>query len=77
MAGEVLAHFLTNFAGFAAAGGAGAAGAVALREVLSAAVYIVLFVAYGIYLLGAYKPNILHQNPQRCGPAFIFLRSGI
>ena len=47
----ILAHFLTNFAGFLASGGAGSTGPVALREMVFAAVYIVLFSAYGIYLL--------------------------
>ena len=47
----ILAHFLTNFAGFMAAGGAGAAGPVAVREILFSAVYIVLFSVYGTYLL--------------------------
>lgn len=47
----ILAHFLTNFAGFMAAGGAGATGPVAVREMVFAAVYIVLFSVYGAYLL--------------------------
>lgn len=51
----ILAHFLTNFAGFMAAGGAGATGPVAAREIIFSAVYIVLFSAYGIYLLRSHK----------------------
>lgn len=51
----IVAHFLTNFAGFMAAGAAGATGPVAAREVLFSAVYIVLFGAYGTYLLRACK----------------------
>jgi len=47
----ILAHFLTNFAGFMAAGGAGATGPVAVREIVFSAVYIILFSVYGTYLL--------------------------
>lgn len=47
----ILAHCLTNFAGFMAANGAGLEGPVALREFVFAASYIVLFSAYGIFLL--------------------------
>ena len=47
----ILAHFLTNFVGFMAAGGAGATGPVAVREMVFAAAYIVVFGTYGIYLL--------------------------
>ena len=47
----ILAHFLTNFAGFMAASGPGAAGSVALREMMFTAVYISVFSAYGVYLL--------------------------
>lgn len=47
----ISAHILTNFAGFMAAGGAGATGPIALRDFIFAAVYIVLFTTYGIYLL--------------------------
>lgn len=47
----ILAHSLTNFAGFIAAGGTGLGGAVALREFVFAAAYIVLFSTYGLYLL--------------------------
>jgi len=47
----ILAHFLTNFAGFMAAGSAGLDGPIALREFVFAATYIVLFSVYGIYLL--------------------------
>jgi membrane protease YdiL (CAAX protease family) len=51
----ILAHFLTNFAGFMAAGSAGSEGPVAVREMVFAAVYIVLFSAYGVYLLRSRK----------------------
>lgn len=51
----ILAHFLTNFAGFMATGAAGATGPVAVREIVFSAVYIVLFSAYGVYLLRANK----------------------
>ena len=47
----VAAHTLTNFAGFIAAGGAGSAGAVATRDMLFAAVYVVLFSLYGLFVL--------------------------
>lgn len=52
----ILAHFLTNFAGFMAAGSAGAAGPIALRDYIFAAVYISLFTAYGVYLL---RPSVI------------------
>lgn len=47
----ILAHFLTNFAGFLAVGGAGSDGPVAVREFAFAAAYIILFGAYGVFLL--------------------------
>jgi membrane protease YdiL (CAAX protease family) len=47
----ILAHFLTNFAGFLAIGGTGSTGPATVRETVFAAVYIVLFSVYGIYLL--------------------------
>ena len=53
----ILAHFLTNFAGFIAAGGTGSTGPVTVREVVIAAVYIVLFSTYGIYLLRSHRIN--------------------
>lgn len=53
----ILAHCLTNFAGFMAANGAGLAGPVAMREFIFAAAYIALFSAYGIYLLRQLPPN--------------------
>lgn len=49
----ILAHFLTNFVGFLAAGGAGSDGPVAVREFAFAAAYIILFGAYGVFLLRA------------------------
>jgi membrane protease YdiL (CAAX protease family) len=55
----ILAHFLTNFAGFMAAGSAGAAGPIALRDYIFAAVYIFLFTAYGIYLL---RPSVTRSG---------------
>lgn len=58
----ILAHFLTNFAGFLAAGGAGATGPVALREMIFAAVYIILFGAYGIYLLRSCDAEFHHKR---------------
>ena len=54
----ILAHFLTNFAGFMAAGGTGAVGAVALREIMFTAVYIFVFSAYGVYLLRSNQRGI-------------------
>ena len=59
----ILAHFLTNFAGFMAAGAAGATGAVAMREMIFAAVYIVLFSSYGVYLLRSER-RFSHVNTQ-------------
>jgi membrane protease YdiL (CAAX protease family) len=58
----ILAHFLTNFAGFMAAGGAGNAGPVAVREMVVTAVYIAIFSAYGVYLLRA-KDLLLIWRP--------------
>jgi membrane protease YdiL (CAAX protease family) len=57
----VMAHALTNFAGFIAAGGAGGNGPVATGEMVLATVYIVLFSVYGWYVLrlarmGAARP---------------------
>ena len=59
----ILAHFLTNFAGFMAAGGAGSTGPVAMREMIFAAVYIVLFSSYGVYLLRSER-RFSHVNTQ-------------
>ncbi|MBE2221360.1 MAG: CPBP family intramembrane metalloprotease [Anaerolineae bacterium] len=57
----ILAHFLTNFAGFLAIGSAGSTDPVALREMVFAAVYIVLFMAYGIFLLRSHR-RFSHDN---------------
>lgn len=57
----ILAHFLTNFAGFLAIAGTGSTGPVAVRETVFAAVYIVLFSAYGIYLLRSDR-RFSHDN---------------
>ncbi|MCZ7674151.1 MAG: CPBP family intramembrane metalloprotease [Chloroflexi bacterium] len=54
----ILAHFLTNFAGFMAASGTGAAGPVAFREMMFTAVYIVVLSAYGVYLLRSNQRGI-------------------
>lgn len=51
----IVAHFLTNFAAFLAGGGAGGSGPVAARELVLAAVYTVLFSAYGVYLLRSHR----------------------
>jgi uncharacterized protein len=51
----ILAHSLTNFTSFIAAGGAGEPGPVTINEMVLAAVYIVLFSAYGVYLLRSQK----------------------
>lgn len=59
----ILAHFLTNFAGFLAIGGLGSTGTVALREMVFAAVYIVLFSAYGIYILRSDR-RFSHDNSE-------------
>lgn len=53
----ILAHFLTNFAGFMAAGGAGATGPVAAREMVFAAGYMAFFSVYGINVLRSYRRN--------------------
>lgn len=47
----VAAHTLTNLAGFLAAGAPGSTGPMAVRELVFAGVYIVLFSLYGWYLL--------------------------
>ena len=61
----ILAHFLTNFAGFLAIGGAGSTGPIAVREMVFAAVYIVLFSAYGIYLLRSHRINAVPAKSWR------------
>jgi membrane protease YdiL (CAAX protease family) len=58
----ILAHFLTNFAGFMAAGAAGTTGAVAARELIFSAVYMVIFTVYGIYLLRSFNRSAMPQK---------------
>lgn len=58
----MVAHALTNFIGFLAAGGAGSTGPVEMREMIFAAVYMVLFSGYGYILLRSHRAKMIRLS---------------